>query len=191
MLVFFRNSTTVFLRLLPAALGALLLAACGSGAVYTRESFAVDSPFQDKLAADAATACEGARRALLGQGYLIDSAANEQVKARKAYKTDDERSTFIEMNVVCAPDSTGSTLYATGLLSTYEVKKTGSSASVGVRAVGSVSLPFGQSADSMVKTSDETINDKKFYQRFFVAVQHMLTQMQPEAPPQALTAPLH
>jgi len=172
--------------LFTAALCALALAACGSKAIYTKESFAADSPFQKRVTVKTAAACESARRALLAQGYLIDSATDEQIKGRKAYKSEDERSTFIEMRVVCAPDSTGSTLYATALLSTYDVKKTGESASVGVKAIGSLSLPFGQSADSMVKVSDETIDDKDFYTRFFVAVDHILMEIQPKALPQGV-----
>ncbi len=172
--------------ILTAALCVLLLTACGSNAVYTKESFAVDSPFQKRVTVKTAAACESARRALLAQGYLIDSSSGEQIKGRKAYKSEDERSTFIEMQVVCAPDSNGSTLYATALLSTYDVKKTGASASVGVRALGSLSLPFGQSADSMVKVSDETIDDKSFYQRFFTAVDYILMDMRPKALPQGV-----
>lgn len=165
------------------ALCAALLAACSSNAVYTKESFATDSPFKMKVEGQVTTACESARRALLGQGYLIDSSSGEKVKGRKAYKSEDERSTFIEMNVVCVADSSGSTLYANGVLTTYDVKKSGSSASVGVKAVGSISLPFGQSADSMVKTAEETIDDKKFYSRFFAAVDHILAEMQPSMAP--------
>lgn len=165
---------------------ALLLAACGSNpVVYKRESFATNSPYQKKLEIGAATACEGARRALLGDGYVIDSANSDSVKGRKAYRSDGGRSTFIEMGVVCVPDPAGSTLYANGLLSTYEVRKSASSASVGVSAIGSLSLPFNQSADSMVKTSDETINDRSFYQAFFTAVDSILIEMQPEKAPNA------
>ncbi len=165
------------------ALCALVLTACSSNAVYTKESFAADSPFQMKVEGRVSTACESARRALLGQGYLIDGSSAEKVKGRKAYKTENDRSTFIEMNVVCVPDSSGSTLYANAVLTTYDVKKNGSSASVGVKAVGSISLPFGQSADSMVKTSEETIDDKNFYSRFFVAVDHILADMEPAIVP--------
>jgi len=162
----------------------LLLVGCGQRmARYTQESFSVDSPYQRKFAVQALTACEGARRALLGDGYIVDGAGAEGVKGRKAYRSDADRSTFVEMSVVCASDPTGSTLYANGLLSTYEVKTSSASASVGVSAIGSVSLPFGRSADSMVKTADETINEREFYRRFFVAVQAALESMrQPDVP---------
>lgn len=169
------------LRHAALSLAVVLLAACNSApVVYKQESFATNSPYQKKLDIGAASACEGARRALLGDGYIIDSATSDSVKGRKAYRSDNGRSTFIEMGVVCVPDPAGSTIYANGLLSTYEVRKSAASASVGVSAIGSLSLPFNQSADSMVKTSDETINDRSFYQAFFAAVDTILVEMQPE-----------
>ena len=165
-----------------------LLAGCGSEAVYTEESFGADSPFTLKLKEPAPVACESARRSLLGQGYLIDTAAGEQVKGRKAYRRDSSQNTFIEMNVVCVADRKGSTLYANGVLSTYDLKKSGNSASVGISAVGSISLPFGQSADSLVKIAEETIEDKAFYGRFFAAVGHVLKEME-DRPDEDASAP--
>ncbi|MEZ5570970.1 MAG: DUF2242 domain-containing protein [Halioglobus sp.] len=154
-----------------------VLAACSNQAVYTSESFAQDSPFKMRADAEVAPACESARRALLGQGYLIESANEEGIKARKATRGGETQNTFIEVTVVCLPDPTGSTLFATGVLTTYELKKSSSSASVGLSALGSISLPIGQSADSLVKVSEETIDDKDFYGRFFAAVRTILDEM--------------
>lgn len=154
----------------------LVLTGCGTRAVYTGESFAIDSPFRMRTEGEVTLACESARRALLGQGYLIESANSEGVKGRKAYRSEDKQNTFIEMNIVCLPETNGSTLFANGLLTGYEVKKSASAASVGVSALGSISLPIGQSADSLVKVSEETINDKDFYQRFFAAVGSILRE---------------
>lgn len=162
-------------------LGIALLGACSKTAVYTTESFANDSPFELKTVDTAATACESARRSLLRQGYLIEKASDENVKGRKAYNSADNRNTFIEMNVVCVPDINGSTVFANGVLSTYELKKSSSAASVGLSAVGSISLPIGQSADSLVKVSEETIGDTAFYNRFFAAVDRILGDMRAAA----------
>jgi hypothetical protein len=71
-------------------------------------------------------------------------------------------------------------LYANALLSAYDVKRSTSSASLGLTAIGSVSLPIGQSADSMVKTAEETITDREFYRRFFAAVDAAIAELQPE-----------
>lgn len=153
----------------------LSLAACSKEAVYIEESFSNDSPFKLRVAGDTALACESARRSLLGQGYLITLANSDEVKARKATRGEN---TFIEMNVVCVPESSGSTIFATGVLSSYDLKKNSSSASVGLSALGSISLPIGQSVDSLVQVSEETIDDKGFYQRFFAAVDTVLGGME-------------
>lgn len=156
-----------------------LVSCAGKQPQVTQDSFSADSRYQRKYKASQATACDAARRALLGDGYNIENAASDQVKGRKAYQSEGDRSTFIEMNLVCVGDPSGSTLYANGVLSTYDVKKAGGSASVGLSALGSVSLPFGQSADSMVKTSDQTVTDREFYRRFFSAVATVLAEMEP------------
>lgn len=166
-----RNTLTLLL-------GALCLAGCsGEPAVYNRESFSDDSPFRLDVDVPAATGCDGARRALLGQGYLIEKADAEQVKGRKAYRSEGDQNTFIEVNVVCVGEDIGSTLYANGVLSTYDLKKSSSPASVGVSAIGSISLPIGRSADSLVKIAEETIDDPAFYQRFFGSVKGALQAM--------------
>lgn len=166
------------LRILPGMAFCLMLAACGANtARITQDSFSVDSPYKSRLDSNSALACESARRALLGDGYIIDTYSKDNVKGRKAYRMESDRSTFIEMNVVCADDPDGSMVYANGVLSTYDVKRSGASASVGVSALGSVSLPFGQSAESMVKTSDDTIREKEFYRRFFTAVKVVMVRI--------------
>ena len=156
----------------------IVLAACGAKpARFTQESFSIDSPYKSRLDSNATIACESARRVLLGDGYIIDTYSKENIKGRKAYLSDSDRSTFIEMNVVCVDEPDGSMVYANGLLSTYDVKRSSGSASVGVSAFGSISLPFGQSADSMVKTSDETILDREFYRRFFNVVHIVMARI--------------
>ncbi|MFV8817750.1 DUF2242 domain-containing protein [Haliea sp. E17] len=165
----------------------LLLSACSNQrTAYSDEHFASDSPFKKRIHGEVGPACESARRVLLGQGYLIEGANSEGVKARKAVKREDNPNSFIEMNVVCLPESSGSTVFATGLLTTYALKKSSSSASVGVSAIGTISLPIGQSADSLVKVSEDTIEDPGFYQRFFAAVKRTLNDMQPDAPEPAV-----
>jgi hypothetical protein len=163
--------------LLLLLIGMLFQAGCGTDAAYTEESFSSDSPFKLRVDSDIEAACESARRSLLGQGYLIDTASSEEVKGRKAARVEGKQNAFIEMTVVCVPERGGSTIFATGVLSTYDMKTNTSSASVGVSAIGSISLPIGQSVDSLVKVSEQTIDDKEFYKRFFSAVETILGEM--------------
>ncbi len=166
------------LKILLLLLCALLQASCSNNAVYTDESFAYDSSFKLRTDGDVVMACESARRALLGQGYIIETTSNDGVKARKAYQSESSQNTFIEMNVVCVPETNGSTIFASGVLTTYALKMSSSAASVGVSAIGSISLPIGQSADSLVKVSEVTIDDKDFYSRFFASADIILGDMQ-------------
>lgn len=163
--------------LLLLLMGALFQTGCGTEAAYNEESFSSDSPFKLRVDGDIEAACESARRSLLGQGYLIDAASSEEVKGRKAARVEGQQNAFIEMTVVCVPERGGSTVFATGVLSTYDLKKNSSSASVGLSALGSISLPIGQSVDSLVKVSEQTIDDKEFYKRFFSAVETILGEM--------------
>ena len=54
------------------------------------------------------------------------------------------------------------------------MKKTNSAASLGLPALGSVSLPFSASDDSLVKVASQTILESKFYDRFFGLVERYL-----------------
>ncbi|OYY36283.1 MAG: hypothetical protein B7Y58_06920 [Halothiobacillus sp. 35-54-62] len=144
-------------------------------ATFTQDSFSNNSPYQQHVAVPASRACAAAERTLLGDGYSLDNTAKTgSVKGRKAYLTGSGRSSFLEMSVVCLPDATGSTIYANGLISQYDLKKSANAASVGVSVLGSISMPIGQSVDSMVKVSDETIRDRVFYKNFFSAIETVL-----------------
>ncbi|MEW6764684.1 MAG: DUF2242 domain-containing protein [Pseudomonadota bacterium] len=169
--------TLLLTLLLPAA---LVLSACGNSRPVAKDAGPTESPFQKEFSEDAQTTCKAANRALLGDGFLTEQVANDKIKGRKAYRNNGDSSTVIEMTVICLPDMDGgSTLYANGLRSNYDLKKSATPASIGVSVLGSVSLPIGQSADSMVKTTDETITDRVFYRKFFTSVENILHANRP------------
>jgi hypothetical protein len=60
----------------------------------------------------------------------------------------------------------------------YTLRKTSSSASVGVGPIGSISVPFGSTSDSLVKIASKTIPAGHFYQRFFDLVEHQLADFE-------------
>jgi len=156
----------------------LALSACSLGRSAAKHESSIESPFQKAFSVDAESACAAANRALLGDGYLTERIGADKVKGRKSHRSDGDRSIVIEMTVICLPDpGGGSTVYANGLRSQYDLKKSATPASIGVSVIGSVSLPIGQSADSMVKTADETITEREFYRKFFSAVESVLHAM--------------
>ena len=56
----------------------------------------------------------------------------------------------------------------------YTLKKNPNSASVGLAAIGSLSIPLTASGDSLVKVGSETIPAGRFYERFFSLMEHNL-----------------
>jgi hypothetical protein len=133
--------------------------------------FAHSFPGEDKAS------CEAARRALLSQGYVISEATAAFVKGRRKFQPESDIHVEIEFSVVCAADSKGSnstTVFANAVRDRYSLKKSSTSASLGVGGIGSVSLPFGASDDSLVKVASETIPTGKFYERFFQLVERYL-----------------
>jgi hypothetical protein len=149
-----------------------LLTACGSPlkAFPSPEEFGSTATYSRQFAATAAQTCEAARRALLSQGYIIITAREDLVNGQKSFQPEPESHLQMEIRVVCAPDNgngKASLGFVTALQDVYALKKSNNSASLGVGALGSVSLPFSSSNDAMVKVGSKTITTDAFYDRFF------------------------
>lgn len=154
------------------------LAACGTTLsnqkVSVQEDFASSDIFAHSFPGSDKATCEAARRALLSQGYVVHEANPALVRARKNFQPGSDVHVQIEFHVVCAPDSKGSnstTAFANAVRDRYTLKKSATSASLGLPALGSLSVPFGMSDESLVKVGSETIANKLFYERFFALVE--------------------
>lgn len=177
-------------------LAAALLAGCASRqkqeAPPSGETFDADDTYSRSLRATPAQACEAARRALLGQGYVVGRASADAVEATKNFQPQAETHTQIQVRVTCLPqDDAHALVFVNAVQDRYALKKTSSSASVGVGVLGSVSLPVGSSDDSLVRVASNTVQNTKFYQRFFERVKYYLPSEpdRPAAPPPEPAAP--
>ncbi|HCN46163.1 MAG TPA: DUF2242 domain-containing protein, partial [Pseudomonas sp.] len=166
-----------------AALGLALVLAGVAGcttkkaAVYEHENFDDSGTFSRSFPVSESGSCEAARRALLSQGYIITTADKGQVNGNKSFQQTGESHMQISFNIVCADDMGGSkrsTVFANALQDRYALKKSNTSASLGVGVLGSVSMPIGSSDDSMVKVASETVTSAKFYERYFALVESFL-----------------
>jgi len=162
---------------------AVTLAGCAASSktsrVYEQEAFATDSAFSREFVASPADTCNAARRALLSQGYIVQSNAPDQMNASKRFQPEGDVHVQIEFNVVCTHTARGeptAVAFVSAVQDRYAVKKTSTSASVGVSPFGSISLPFQSGSDSMVKVASETIPAGRFYTRFFDLVEHFLAE---------------
>ena len=156
-----------------------LLTACSIPAKEfpVQEQFGSTTTYSHLFDATAAQTCEAARRALLSQGYIINTARADLVDAHKSFQPEPESHLQMAIRVVCAPESADGKVslgFVTALQDRYALKKSNNSASLGVGAIGSVSLPFTSSNDSMVKVGSETISSASFYDRFFDLVKRYL-----------------
>jgi len=178
-----------------AFITAALLAACGSHPRRVNpdpEAFDATTTHARDYPAAASVTCEAARRALLSQGFFIATASEDQVSGRKNFQPAAEVHTEVEMRVVCTPGAAGgpaSTAFATAVQDRYELKKVNNSASVGVGAIGSLSLPFSSSNDAMVKVGSETLTDQDFYERFFTLMERYLPAPPARRPPPPAAPP--
>jgi hypothetical protein len=164
---------------------ALVLAACQTQPakvlVYQDERFELNEAYSRLFDAPPDRTCEAARRALLSQGYLVGPASRPRsLQARKHFQPEGDVHVEIEFNVFCVPDGAVSTAYASAIQERYVLKRSANAASVGVNAIGSVSIPLGSNEDSLVKAGSETIAGGKFYDRFFVLVERYLRELNAE-----------
>ncbi|HEY4082313.1 MAG TPA: DUF2242 domain-containing protein [Burkholderiaceae bacterium] len=146
--------------------------------VYLNEQFKPDETFSRLFDANVIDACEAARRALLSQGYVISSPQQKGlVNAVKRFQPEGEVHVEITFNVVCVSDGKGgdlATAYVSAQQDRYVIKRSSNSTSIGVSAIGSISVPMSSQQDSMVKVASETIPAGSFYDRFFSLMQTLL-----------------
>ena len=150
--------------------------------VYQYERFQADETYSRLFDASVDDTCEAARRALLSQGYVINAGSSaEVINGSKRFQPDGEVHMEISFNVVCVPEGSGgklSTAYVSALQDRYAVKKSTNSTSLGVSAIGSISVPLSSTQESLVKVASETIPAGQFYDRFFALMQKMLREQQ-------------
>lgn len=167
-------------RLGPVALlSVVLVSGCSTSnrAKIEPEAFGSTTTHARNYASPPARTCEAARRALLSQGFVITAASATQVDGRKNFQPEHDLHVVLEFHVVCAADGRGgkkSIAFVNALQDRYALKKSNNSASVGVGAIGSLSLPFSSSDDSLVRVGSETVTAASFYDRYFVLLQRFL-----------------
>lgn len=176
-------------RLLVASLAAGL-AGCASPvpSAYQGERFDLDATrFARHFGESSERTCDAARRALLSQGYILSEPRIGMLTGRKSFQPRVESHIQIDFTVSCIADgrrgTEGATAFVSAIQERYALKRSSSSASVGVGPVGTISLPFGSSDEAMVRVASETIAAPSFYDRFFELMEHYLVSLDDEEPP--------
>jgi len=147
------------------------------GTIETHEAFDSAATYSRTYAALDVDACEAARRALLSQGYVISVASADRVRGRKNFQPASETHVEVEFHVVCAKEGQAgrrTIAFVNAVQESYALRKSNSSASLGVVPFGSLSLPFLGSEEALIKIGSATITSALYYQRFFTLVERYL-----------------
>jgi hypothetical protein len=177
-------------RFLLLGLPLIALAACAGKATptpsYQQEMFSTGpSPYARNFEAPTKETCEAARRALLSQGFMTTMVQPDTVDANKNFQPAPETHVVVSFHVVCTPgeNTTNTSIaYVNAVQDGYALKKSDTSASVGLSVLGSLSLPIRSNSDAMVKISSETVPAGKFYDRFFTLMNHYLRTVPRSSP---------
>ncbi|MBP5991441.1 MAG: DUF2242 domain-containing protein [Piscinibacter sp.] len=180
-----RGSTGITIALLAsAALAGCAWAPGGSTrvphSVYQSERFQSDETFSRLFDASVNDTCEAARRALLSQGYVITASRADAIAGSKRFQPEGEVHMEIGFTVVCVPEGANerpATAYVSAQQDRYVIKKAANNTSLGVGALGSISVPLSSSEEALVKVGSETIPAGQFYDRYFALMQRLLTDM--------------
>jgi hypothetical protein len=134
------------------------------------------SPYSHNFDFPATDACEAARRGLLSQGYMTTMTRTDAVDATKNFQPASDSHIVVEVHVVCTSGDAANTsvVYVNAIQNGYALKKSDTSASVGLSIFGSLSVPIRTNSDAMVKISSETIQSGSFYEKFFDLLGHYL-----------------
>lgn len=160
-------------------------AGCGSSGAprpaYLAEDFRARSPYQLQVGVDPQQACQFGQRVLLSQGYLVDEASTEGLRGSKFFQPESNHQMRLEITFVCLPDKAGAAIYATAVQTRYELKTVSRNTGLSVAGIGSISLPWDEGKESLVKVGEETVADPDFYERLFELLKSYLPVELPEA----------
>lgn len=153
------------------------LTACGGTNMHRDEDFNEKTPYWQRYDKTPEEVCDAANLALLSQGYKVSGQTERSMLGQKEFQPEKELHAILEFQINCRPspqDATKTLLFASATESHYALKETSSSAGLSLPKVGSISLPFSSSAESLVKTNSKTIDEASFYQRFHALVDKYL-----------------
>lgn len=159
--------------LLPLCLTVALLAGCATkpAPAWRAEQFDADSPFHFRSDLPPLVLCDLGKRALLSQGYEVDSTSPQNIRGSKYFQPQTDQLLQLRLTLVCLPGKNeDSAIYANALQTRYELKSNGNSTGVSVTGFGSISLPWPTDKTSLVKVGEETVTDSEFYRRLFTLI---------------------
>jgi hypothetical protein len=162
-------------------LTAVLLAGCASSAkrdAVARGPFTGAAPFSKAMVGTGDAVCWSVKRALLGQGYMLDRSSESGVlTGARDYQPTDKINVTVRLQTTCADNKDGTSIvFATAEREESKLQKMKQTTSAGI-GPATITMPAG-SAKVLGVIKRETISDPNFYNSFFTLVEGFVVQEQ-------------
>jgi hypothetical protein len=160
-----------------ASLLAVALTVTGCATKHdTRGPFAGSAPFSKTIPGSGDAACWSVKRALLGQGYMLERSTEPGVlTGTRDYQPEKKVNVTIHLQTTCADNRNGTSIvFVTAEREESKLQKMKQSTSAGI-GPATITMPAG-SAKVLGVVRRETIVDPNFYNSFFVLVEGFVAQ---------------
>lgn len=168
------QSSTVARRL---ALLTVAAAAMGCASKHdTRGPFVASAPFSKTIPGSGDAVCWSVKRALLGQGYMLERSSESGVLTGTRDEQPEEKTNVtVRLQTTCADNRNGTSIvFVTAEREVSKLQRMKQSTSAGI-GPATITMPAG-SAKVLGVVRRETIVDPNFYNSFFSLVQGFVAQ---------------
>jgi hypothetical protein len=154
---------------------AVAVAGCASKR-DTRGPFIGSAPFSKTIPGSGDAVCWSVKRALLGQGYMLERSSEPGVlTGTRDYQPEKKVNVTLRLQTTCADNRNGTSIvFVTADREESKLQKMKQSTSAGI-GPATVTMPAG-SAKVLGVVRRETIDDPNFYNSFFALVEGFVAQ---------------
>ncbi len=169
------RSTIEITRLIATVAVGAAIGACASKH-DTRGPFVNAAPFSKTIAGSGDSVCWSVKRALLGQGYMLERSTEPGVlTGTRDYQPDEKMNVTLHLQTTCADNRNGTSIvFVTAEREESKLQRMRQTTSAGI-GPATLTMPAG-SAKVLGVVRRETIADPKFYDSFFVLVEGFVAQ---------------
>ena len=160
-----------------ASLLAIALAAAGCAAKHDpRPAFAGGAPFSKTISGSGDAVCWSVKRAMLGQGYMLERSSETGVlTGTKDFQPKEKLNVTIHLQTSCADNRNGTSIvFVTADREESKLQNMKQTTSAGI-GPATLTMPAG-SAKVLGIVRRETVEDPNFYNSFFTLVEGFVAQ---------------
>ncbi len=142
----------------------------------TRGPFVASAPFSKTLSGSGDAVCWSVKRALLGQGYMLERSSESGVlTGTRDAQPEDKINVTVRLQTTCADNHNGTSIvFVTAEREVSKLQKMKQTTSAGI-GPATITMPAG-SAKVLGVIRRETIADPNFYNSFFALVEGFVAQ---------------